>query len=105
MASVLIALVGFPPPRTETTSTGTVSGTPPGQTVRPEPVQDSSMTTQQPFGARLGTAIIIALEGAVFRASELRLTYKGRLIQTVVRFVGPVLLTLALLSIRGRVKR
>jgi hypothetical protein len=105
IATVLIAAVGFPPPRSETTLTGTVSGTPPQQTVRLEPVRDSSITTQQPFGARLGTATLIALEGAVFRASELQLTYKGRLIQTVVRFIGPVLLALALLSVRGRIKR
>jgi uncharacterized protein YjbI with pentapeptide repeats len=104
IASVLIALVGFPS-RAETALTGTASGTPPRQTVRLEPARDSSITTQQPFGARLGTATLIALEGAVFRASELRLTYKGRLIQTAIRFIGPVLLALAVLSIRGRIKR
>ncbi len=63
------------------------------------------MTSQRPFGARVGTATLVALEGAVFRTSDQLLTYKGRLVQTVVRFIGPVLLALALLSIRGRVKR
>ncbi len=63
------------------------------------------MTRQQPIGARLGSAVLVALEGAVFRASDQRLTYKGRLAQTTVRFIGPVLLGLALLSVRGRIKR
>jgi uncharacterized protein YjbI with pentapeptide repeats len=58
-----------------------------------------------PFPARLGTAALVALEGAVFRASEQQLSYLGRLIQAVLRFAGPILLGLAVLSIRGRVKR
>jgi len=57
------------------------------------------------FPARLGTAVLVAVEGAVFRASEQELTYTGRLIQAVLRLVGPVLLGLAVLSVRGRVKR
>jgi hypothetical protein len=55
--------------------------------------------------ARLGAAVLVAVEGAVFRASEQALTYTGRLTQAVLRFVGPILLGLAVLSIRGRVKR
>jgi uncharacterized protein YjbI with pentapeptide repeats len=57
------------------------------------------------FPARLGTAALVAVEGAVFRASEQQLTYTGRLVQAFLRFAGPVLLGLAVLSIRGRVKR
>jgi hypothetical protein len=57
------------------------------------------------FPARLGTAALVAVEGAVFRASEQQLTYVGRLIQTVLRLAGPILLGLVVLSIRGRVKR
>jgi uncharacterized protein YjbI with pentapeptide repeats len=57
------------------------------------------------FAARLGTAVVVAVEGAVFRAAEQQLTYMGRLVQAVLRFTGPVLLGLAVLSIRGRVKR
>jgi hypothetical protein len=48
---------------------------------------------------------LVAVEGAVFRASDQQLTYKGRLIQAVLRFLGPILLGLTLLSVRGRVKR
>jgi len=57
------------------------------------------------FPARLGTAALVAVEGAVFRASEQQLTYVGRLVQAALRFAGPILLGLAVLSIRGRVKR
>jgi hypothetical protein len=49
--------------------------------------------------------VLVAVEGAVFRASEQQLTYTGQLIQDLLRFAGPVFLGLALLSIRGRVKR
>ena len=55
--------------------------------------------------ARLGMAALVAVEGAVFRASEQQLTYTGQLVQAVLRFAGPILLGLTVLSIRGRVKR
>jgi len=57
------------------------------------------------FPARLGSAALVAVEGAVFRSSEQQLTYTGQLIQDLLRFIGPVFLGLAILSIRGRVKR
>jgi hypothetical protein len=41
----------------------------------------------------------------VFRSPDQTLTPDGRHVQTVVRFFGPVLLGLALLSGCGRVKR
>lgn len=105
VATGLIAAIGFPPPRPETTLTATIVGAPPRESVRLQPQPAATMTTEPPFGARLGTAALVALEGAVFRTSEQQLTYKGRLIQTLVRIVGPVLLGLALLSVRNRVKR
>lgn len=76
---------------------------PPNQTIRFQAPTAAPATP--PFGARVGTAALVAVEGAVFRASEQQLTYAGRLIQATLRFVGPVLLALAVLSIRGRVKR
>jgi hypothetical protein len=48
---------------------------------------------------------VVALEGAVFRASEQELSYMGRAIQDLVRIVGPILIGLTLLSVRNRVKR
>jgi uncharacterized protein YjbI with pentapeptide repeats len=66
---------------------------------------ESGATASLPFPARLGAAALVAVEGAVFRTSEQQLTYTGQLIQDLLRFAGPVFLGLALLSIRGRVKR
>lgn len=57
------------------------------------------------FPRRLGTAALVALEGAMFRSTDQHLTYTGRLVQIGLRFTGPILLGLAALSIRGRVKR
>jgi hypothetical protein len=104
VATVLLAAVGFaPPPSTNPLST-TIIGIAPQQHIGFE-ATPPTMTAARPFPDRLGTAALVALEGAVFRTSDQALTFKGRLIHTTVRFVGPVLLGLALLSIRGRVKR
>jgi hypothetical protein len=103
LASVLLAAVGLEQPATVSTVQATITGTPPNQTIRFQ--TPTAAPENPPFGARVGTAAVVAVEGAVFRASEQQLTYVGRLIQATLRFVGPVLLALALLSIRGRVKR
>jgi hypothetical protein len=54
---------------------------------------------------RLGTAALVALEGAAFRTSVSELTFAGRWIHALLRFFGPTLIVLAGVSIRGRVKR
>jgi hypothetical protein len=103
LATVLLAAVGLKQPTTVSTVQATITGTPPRQTIRFQ--APTAAPTNPPFGARVGTAAVVAVEGAVFRASEQQLTYVGRLIQATLRFVGPILLALAVLSIRGRVKR
>jgi uncharacterized protein YjbI with pentapeptide repeats len=103
LATVLLAAVGLEPPATVSTVQATITGSPPNQTIRFQAPKAAPATP--PFGARVGTAALVAVEGAVFRASEQQLTYVGRLIQATLRFVGPILLALAVLSIRGRVKR
>jgi uncharacterized protein YjbI with pentapeptide repeats len=103
LATMMLAWTGLAPPRPTAPMVGTISGLPPHQTVRLE--QAVPEARQPSFPDRLGTAALVATEGAVFRTSEQELTYKGKLIQTALRFVGPVLLGLALLSVRGRVKR
>jgi hypothetical protein len=103
LATVLLAAVGLEQPATVSTVEATITGTPPNQTIRFQ--APTVAPTNPPFGARVSTATVVAVEGAVFRASEQQLTYRGRLIQATVRFVGPLLLALAVLSIRGRVKR
>jgi hypothetical protein len=103
VATVLLAAIGLGQSAAASSIQATIMGTPPHQTIHVETPTTSAVI--QPFTARLGTAALVAIGGAVFRASEQELTYTGRLIQAVLRFVGPVLLGLALLSIRGRVKR
>jgi hypothetical protein len=105
VATVLLAAVGFAPARSATPLSATITGTPPQQHIQLTTTPPPEMTAERPLAARLGTAALVAVEGAVFRTSDQALTYKGRLIQAGLRFVGPVLLGLALLSIRGRVKR
>jgi len=100
VATMLLATVGLEQP---VAAPVMITGTPPQLTLRIQALTSPSKDWSLP--TRLGTAALVALEGAVFRASEQQLTYKGRLIQTALRLVGPVLLGLALLSIRGRVKR
>src|SRR5262249_51700270 len=105
LATGLIATFGFPDHKRETTMTATIVGTPPQQSVQVEPQPAATVTSEESFGVRLRTAAVVTLEGAVFRSSEQQLTYPGRVIQDLVRIVGPVLLALTLLSVRNRVKR
>jgi hypothetical protein len=55
--------------------------------------------------AVLGGAHAVGQMVGDHRSDRAGATCKGRLIQTGLRLVGPILLGLALLSIRGRVKR
>ena len=54
---------------------------------------------------RLERAARASLNAAVFRSAGQQLTVPGQYTEMAVRFLGPVLLGLALLSIRNRVKR
>lgn len=53
----------------------------------------------------LGESALQTVEAAFFRAPDARLNFLGRVVQTGVRFLGPALLGLMVLSIRGRVRR
>jgi hypothetical protein len=103
---MLLAATGFPPLKAETTTlVGTIGGSQP-QPVRLEAATPPrEVTAASPLATRLETAWWITLEGAVFRTPDQQLTDDGRHIQTVLRFIGPILLGLALLSVRSRVKR
>jgi uncharacterized protein YjbI with pentapeptide repeats len=84
---------------------GTITGSPPAQELRLSPLPAPKPRPQRSFIARFGTAWWISLEAAMFRSADQTLNPTGRHIQTSVRFIGPFLLGLALLSVRGRVKR
>ena len=66
--------------------------------------QSQSSGDERSFAARFGTAFWVA-EATIFRGPNRELTPTGQHVQTLVRIVAPILLGLALLSIRGRVKR
>jgi uncharacterized protein YjbI with pentapeptide repeats len=106
-ATAIIAAVGFPTPAQPANApvTGTITGGPAVQHLRLDPAPTPPPEPQRSFLARCGTAWWIALEAAAFRSPDQSLTPAGRHVQTVVRFFGPLLLGLALLSVRGRVKR
>jgi hypothetical protein len=106
-ATALLAWVGFPTPLPPANPpiTGTITGGPTVQHVRLDPSPAPPRPPTRSFVARCGTAWWVAVEAAVFRSPDQTLTPAGRHVQTVVRFFGPVLLGLALLSVRGRVKR
>jgi hypothetical protein len=105
VATVLLAAVGFAPASSPVPLTAAITGAPPQQRIQLEAQPSPVITALRPLPARLGPAALVAVEGAVFRTSDQALTYKGRIIQAALRLVGPVLLGLVLLSIRGRVKR
>ena len=54
-----------------------------------------------------GRALLFALESSIslLRAPEAKLTAGGEVIQTVLRLTGPLFFGLAVLSLRGHVKR
>jgi hypothetical protein len=106
VATVLIAAWGFPNPGTGTTLTATIVGTPPRQRVQLEPQPAVAVTNRDSYASRLENAALVALEGAAFRApEEQQLKRMGRVIQDLVRIVGPILIGLTLLSVSNRVKR
>jgi hypothetical protein len=55
--------------------------------------------------ARADQAVRVALGAVVFRDADQQLTTAGLYTTLVARFIGPILLALAALALRGRVKR
>jgi hypothetical protein len=104
LATVAIMAVGLKPPPT-TDRIGTITSTAPGrQTIRSttpkQPARDL-----RPWSDRLVSAVLVAIGGAVFRETGQELTTRGKLIQDALRLLGPLLLGLALVSVRNRIKR
>jgi hypothetical protein len=57
--------------------------------------------------ANVASALLLSVQSitALFRGPEQQLSPSGEWVQLFLRFIGPVLIGLAILSIRGRVKR
>ncbi|WP_439681832.1 hypothetical protein [Embleya sp. MST-111070] len=88
-------------------TTGTQAA--PGQPVRlvtdnPDPVLTGS-PHERLTGERAEKAARVVLNSVVFRSSDQNLTTAGAYIEMTSRFLEPILLGLAALAIRGRVKR
>jgi hypothetical protein len=56
-------------------------------------------------GERFDKSFKVVLNSVVFRSSEQGLTNAGTYIEMISRFVEPVLLALAVLAMRARIKR
>jgi hypothetical protein len=111
LVTALFTLWGLPA-RATSSITATISGTPPAQTgtfTLPNSVTasppTSSLTSRFSDPKRLERAVRGALSAVVFRDIGQQLTVVGRYTEMAARFLGPVLLGLALLSVRNRVKR
>jgi hypothetical protein len=66
-----------------------------------------SLTGEMGSSANVASALLFSLQSitALFRLPERQLSPSGEWVQLLLRFIGPVLIGLAILSIRGRVKR
>ncbi|WP_217134977.1 pentapeptide repeat-containing protein [Streptomyces sp. AC558_RSS880] len=108
MAGTILALMlwGIPQDRPKPTTTGRITG------------PDISLTTNTPaplnptgpLGERFATdrfekSLRTVINSVVFRSSGQHLTTVGTYTEMASRFVEPVLLALAILAVRGRVKR
>ncbi|OPC78273.1 hypothetical protein B4N89_39555 [Embleya scabrispora] len=109
MAATVLAMVlwGLPTSDPKPLTTGTQAA--PGQPVslttdNPEPVLTGPPRTRL-TGKRAEKATRVVLNSVVFRSSGQNLTTAGTYIEMTSRFLEPVLLGLAALAIRGRVKR
>jgi hypothetical protein len=67
VATVLLAVVGFKPAPSAAPLTATIAGTPPQQRILFTATPQPAMTAEWPLPDRLGTAALVAAEGAVFR--------------------------------------
>ncbi|MFE7777723.1 pentapeptide repeat-containing protein [Streptomyces sp. NPDC057445] len=109
MTATVLAMMlwGLPTSDPKPITTGTQA--PPGQPVRlvtdnPDPILTGS-PHERLTGKRAEKATRVVLNSVVFRSSGQNLTTTGAYIEMTSRIVEPVLLGLAALAIRGRVKR
>jgi hypothetical protein len=102
--AVLFHIDGFRDPRNPFASANTVR---PAVTQPNAKVQDVSLARQVREGLTTIDNWVFAAGAAtaIISGPEAQLTKKGRAYRVVLRIIGPLLLALAVLSVRGRVKR
>ena len=102
--AVLFHIDGFRDPRNPFASANTVR---PAVTQPNAKVQDVSLARQVREGlTTIDNWVFAAVAAtAIISGPEAQLTKKGRAYRVVLRIIGPLLLALAVLSVRGRVKR
>ncbi len=107
-ALVVMVWWGLPVEATELTTTGRQVAA--GQEITlttgtPAPVNPSGPLAERMTTDRFEESLRVVVNSAVFRSSGQDLTTTGAYTQMAVRFIAPVLLALAILAVRGRVKR
>ncbi|MFI1386343.1 hypothetical protein [Embleya sp. NPDC020886] len=104
---ILMMLWGLPTsdPKSKVTGTLPAAGQAVNLTVDNGDPTLTGTTHDHLTGKRAEKATRVVLNSVVFRSSGQNLTTAGAYIEMVSRFLEPVLLALALLAIRGRVKR
>ncbi|MFC9506167.1 pentapeptide repeat-containing protein [Streptomyces sp. NPDC057002] len=107
MMTTILLMMGFGLPQNSPKQEATGTVPPGGGTVTFEIDKDDpkNPTGDRFTGERFDKALSVTLNSVVFRSSGEELTTAGRYIEMASRFSEPVLLGLAALAIRGRVKR
>jgi hypothetical protein len=103
---LLMMLRGLPKGETPSRSLGTVTGQRVSfTTVNPDPVNPTESISARLTSERLEKSLRVAVNRVVFRSSGQDLTTTGTYVEMATRLSEPVLLGLAVLALRGRIKR
>jgi uncharacterized protein YjbI with pentapeptide repeats len=108
VSTLVIANGGFPPPPQPSVVRGTVTGGTVDLRVETSPTTSTTVAAHRPAVRQAPLyweAFWVSLSAAVLHGPETKLTPKGERVTTVVRYLGPILVGLTLLAVRGRVKR
>lgn len=108
MTATVLAMMlwGLPQNAPKPTSSGVVDGRRVTMTTEtPEPVNPSGPNSDRLSSKRFESSIRVVINSVVFRASGQELTTSGAYIEMASRLSEPILLGLAVLAVRGRVKR
>lgn len=107
MTATVLALMlwGLPSHTPEPESAGTLTGQHITLTANPAPVNPHGALRERMTAARFERALRTVINSVVFRSVGQDLTTAGTYVEMASRITEPVLLGLAILAIRSRVKR